>query len=247
MSKILLLDIESSPNTAYVWGLWKENIPLQRLIESSQVLCWSAKWLGSKEVLFDSIHNSRHKTMIKNIHKLMDEADAIVHYNGAKFDIPTLNKEFLLLGLPPPAPYKQIDLLQTMRSRFRFPSNKLDYVAERLGVGNKHETNFQLWIDCMNKDSTAWKTMEAYNKQDVLLLEKVYHKVLPWIKNHLNMSLFAEDGLACPTCGGRHYQRRGYNMTAAGKYQRYQCRDCGNWFRGNTNLKVNKSKMVNIT
>lgn len=205
-------------------------------MESSQVLCWAAKWLGEKEVMFDSIHKSRHPKMIKNIHKLISEADAVVHYNGTKFDMPTLNKEFLLLGLPPPSPYKQIDLLRTMRSQFRFPSNKLDYVAERLGFGNKHETNFQLWVDCMNKDSDAWKVMEAYNKQDVLLLEKVYHKVLPWIKNHPNRNLHT-DNHVCPTCGSKHLQARGTRHTVAGEYQRYQCTACGSWSRGNKNLR----------
>ena len=36
--KILLLDTETSPNTAFVWGLFNENIPLARLIDTSEVL-----------------------------------------------------------------------------------------------------------------------------------------------------------------------------------------------------------------
>lgn len=75
--------------------------------------------------------------MLKQIHALLNEADAVVHYNGAKFDIPTLNKEFILHGLPPPAPYKQIDLLRTARSQFKFPSNKLDYIAQALDLGKR--------------------------------------------------------------------------------------------------------------
>ncbi len=42
----------------------------------------------------------------------------------------------------------------------------------------------------MNKDPAAWKVMEKYNKQDVLLLEKVYDRLLPWIKSHPNHHLF---------------------------------------------------------
>jgi uncharacterized protein YprB with RNaseH-like and TPR domain/predicted RNA-binding Zn-ribbon protein involved in translation (DUF1610 family) len=194
-------------------------------------MCWSAKWLGEKEVMFNSTHKSKPVKMIKEIHKLINEADAVVHYNGTRFDMPTLNKEFLVHDLPPPAPYKQIDLLRTMRSQFRFPSNKLDYVAQRLGLGAKHETSFQLWIDCMNNDSKAWKQMEAYNKQDVLLLEKVYHRVLPWIKQHPNRNLFSEGEHVCPNCGGKHLQRRGTARTVSGSYQRYQCQSCGTWSR----------------
>lgn len=229
--KILLLDIETSPNTAYVWGLWKQNISLSALQESSTVLCWAAKWLGEKEVMFDSVYQSKPEKMAKRIHALISEADAVVHYNGTKFDIPTLNKEFLLHGMEPPAPYKQIDLLRTMRSQFRFPSNKLDYVADKLGFGNKHETSFQLWIDCMNNDPKAWKQMERYNKHDVILLEKVYKRVLPWIKSHPNHNLHSGEEHVCPNCGGTKIQRRGTARTISGSYQRYQCQDCGTWSR----------------
>jgi len=235
--KILLLDIETSPNTAHVWGLWQQNIGLSALLESSYVLCWSAKWLGEKEVMFDSVYQSKPLTMLKKIHKLLEEADAVIHYNGTKFDIPTLNKEFLINELPPPAPYRNIDLLRTVRNQFRFPSNKLDYVAQRLGLGAKKETSFQLWIDCMNKDPKAWKQMEAYNKQDVILLEKVYNVVLPWIKNHPNRNLYTtskEVSVACPNCSSTRLHSRGKARTLAQVYQRYQCQDCGTWSRSNT-------------
>jgi uncharacterized protein YprB with RNaseH-like and TPR domain len=185
--KILLLDIESSPNVAHVWGIWQQNVGINQLMESSYVLCWAAKWLGEDEIMFDSVHVSKPKKMLKRIHDLISEADAVIHYNGTKFDMPTLNKEFLLHEMNPPAPYKQIDLLRQVRSQFRFPSNKLDYVAQRLGLGSKtaHEGH-ELWVKCMNKDKDAWFRMEEYNKQDVILLEKLYNRLLPWIKNHPN-------------------------------------------------------------
>jgi DNA polymerase elongation subunit (family B) len=233
--KILLLDIETSPNTAHVWGLWQQNIGLSALLESSYVLCWAAKWLGEREMFFDSVYQSEEKDMLLGIHKLLEEADAVVHYNGTKFDMPTLNKEFLIHEFDPPAPYNNIDLLRTVRNRFRFPSNKLDYVAQRLGLGKKKETNFKLWIDCMNKDPRAWKKMELYNKQDVILLEKVYNKVLPWIKNHPNRNLYNEQSksISCPSCGSTKLHKRGIARSIATTYQRYQCQDCGTWSRSN--------------
>lgn len=246
--KILFLDIETSPNTAYVWSLFKENIPLARLIDSSEVLCWSAKWHDAPEIYFDSIYQSSPKRMLKGIHALLDEADAVVHYNGSRFDIPCLNKEFLLYNFNPPAPYKQIDLLSTVRRKFRFTSNKLDYVSQKLGLGKKKNTEFLLWVQCMNKDPEAWKLMEEYNTNDVILLEKVYNKVLPWVANHPNHSLYSvKTSLVCPHCGENHYQRRGFAYTNACKYQRYQCRVCKSWFRGTENLGPKKSeKYVNV-
>jgi predicted RNA-binding Zn-ribbon protein involved in translation (DUF1610 family) len=196
---------------------------------------------------FDSVHQSSTKKMLKGIHRLLNEADAVVHYNGTKFDIPTLNKEFVLYGLSPPAPYKQMDLLKVARSQFRFPSNRLDYVAETLGLGKKtkHEGH-TLWIKCMAGDPTAWKEMELYNKNDVLLLEKVYDRLKPWIKGHANHSVY-EAALVCPNCASTSITKRGFHYTSTSKYQRYNCNGCGNWFRSGKSLARGPSeKGVNI-
>lgn len=235
--KILLLDIESSPNTAHVWGLWQQNVSINQLMESSYVLCYAAKWYGDKKVMFDSVHKSKPKKMLKGIHDLLNDADAVVHYNGTKFDIPTLNKEFLLHSFNPPSPYKQIDLLRVVRSNFRFPSNKLDYVAQRLNLGKKHEhEGHELWVKCMNGDKDAWKRMEKYNIQDVVLLENLYGNLLPWIKSHPNHNLFS-DGHVCPNCSSSSLQRRGTAISATGTYQRYQCRSCGTWSQSTKSIK----------
>lgn len=230
--KILLLDIETAPNTAYVWGLFKENIPLQRLVDSGYVMCWAAKWLGENDMEFSSVQMETPRKMLRRIHNLLSEADAVIHYNGARFDIPTLNKEFLLHGMTPPASYRNIDLLQTVRKQFRFVSNKLDYVAQALGVGKKvKHAGFELWIQCMAKDPEAWKQMEEYNRGDVTILEGVYHKLLPWIKNHPNHGVVDGRGGVCPNCGSDHIQFRGYAHTKSGKYRRFQCNECGTWSR----------------
>jgi len=240
--KILLLDIETSPMTAYVWGIWDQNISPNHIIDSSNILCWAAKWLDSDEVMFDSVHKSKPKAMLKGIHGLLDAADAVIHYNGTKFDIPTLNKEFLLHRFNPPSPYKQIDLLRVVRSQFRFPSNKLDYVAQRLGLGKKHDhEGHALWVKCMNGDKEAWQRMEEYNIQDVVLLENLYDTLLPWIRNHPNRNTYS-DVMGCPTCVEHNLQKRGTAISATGTYQRYQCKSCGSWSQGTKATK----KMVEV-
>ena len=132
--------------------------------------------------------------------------------------------------MPPPPPIKQIDLLKVVKSQFKFPSNKLDYVSQRLHLGKKepHEGH-TLWIKCMNGDKKAWQTMEKYNIQDVLLLEKLYKKLLPWIKQPLNVNLMRKDrnGWSCPTCGKDHLISKGFTYSTTGAYQRYQCKACG--------------------
>jgi predicted RNA-binding Zn-ribbon protein involved in translation (DUF1610 family) len=227
--KILLLDIETSPNVAHVWGIWQQNVGLSQLLESSYTMCYSAKWLGDEQIYFDSVQKSDPKSMLEGIHGLLEQADAVVHYNGTKFDMPTLNKEFIIHKMNPPPPIKQIDLLRVVKSQFRFPSNKLDYVAQRLSLGKKknHEGHI-LWVKCMNGDKKAWKTMEEYNIQDVILLEKLYKKLLPWIKSPINLNIMKDrNGFSCPTCGKNHLISRGFSYTTTGAYQRYQCKACG--------------------
>src|SRR5207253_3872004 len=100
--------------------------------------------------------------MIKEIWKLIDEADAVVHYNGQKFDIPHINTEFIRQGLGPPSPFHHIDLCKIVKKTFLFPSAKLKYVAKELGLPGKVEHDgFPLWVRCIEGDKKAWARMRA--------------------------------------------------------------------------------------
>jgi hypothetical protein len=247
-SKILLLDIETAPILAMVWGTRKQYINHEWIVENGYILCWSAKWLDSDEMMFQKFQRGKPLAMLKPIHALLDEAHAVVHYNGKKFDVPTLNREFLLHNLKPPSPYKQIDCLQTMWDTFAFPVNKLDYIAKILGIGQKIEKEGpQFWKDCMEDKPEAWKKMEAYNRHDVTLLEGVYKRILPWIKKHPNRA--ALSGLpVCPSCGSFDINQdpRPYVANQL-KYQQYNCGDCGVWFRGTKAINPRGEKRFALT
>lgn len=236
--KILTLDIETSPSLAYVWSLWKENIPLQRLIETGEVICFAAKYYGEDQVEFFSKYHNGKDTMVDAAHYLLSDADIVVHYNGKKFDIPHLNREFILQGKTPPSPYAQVDLYQIVRKNFNFVSNKLDHVAEQLGLGNKFEhSGFELWVKCMQNDPDAWEEMKTYNLKDVILTETLYDKLRPWITGHPHFSLYGDsDQEACPNCGGSNLRPQGRAYTSVSVFQRYRCADCGKWSRGNRRL-----------
>lgn len=245
--RLLLLDIETAPNLVHVWGLWQQNVGTNQIIDAGYVLCWAAKWYGEREVMFDSVHRSKPTKMLRRIHDLINEADAVVHYNGRSFDMPTLNKEFITHDMMPPAPYKQVDLCIVAKKEFRFPSNKLEYIAKALGLGEKtkHEGH-ELWIKCMKGDSEAWDRMEEYNKNDVVLLESVYDKMRPWVRQHPNHGLYDEPGIpVCPSCGSGRMMRRGFARTTVQKYARFQCKECGTWARA-TDLELPKEdrKMI---
>jgi DNA polymerase elongation subunit (family B) len=246
--KTLFLDIETAPNTAYVWGFFDQNISQEQVEESSYVLCWAAKWYGEKQIHFASAEKKTHREVLKPVHKLLDEADVVIHYNGTKFDIPTLNREFIKYGFTPPSPYKQLDLLRVVRRAFRFESNKLAYVTEALGLHTKAEhEGFKLWVKCMKGDREAWKAMEAYNRTDVKIMEPLYERLRPWIDKHPTIRA-TSDGMSCPKCGGLKVQKRGLQVAISRTYTRYHCQECGGWFRSNKSVASEKvERGVNIT
>lgn len=224
------MDIEIAPSLATVWGLRNPFLPIQNLINDSYVLSWAAKWHGSDEVEYSSLRIAEHDDMIQAMYDLLETADAVVTYNGDNFDLKILNQEFLMLGLPPPSPYKSVDILKTMRRRFRGTSNKLNYWLKRLGIGQKVEhRGHQLWLDCMDGNKKAFVEMEEYNIGDVVELENLYDRILPWITNNANRNAY-DNSCSCPHCGSNKYQLRGWRVTATRKYRRAQCNKCGGWF-----------------
>lgn len=232
--RILALDIESTPSLAHVWSLWNiNNISLAQLQESSELLCFSAKWLGDEDVKFYSKWEHGSRAMVVAAHSLLDDADAVLHYNGKRFDIPYLNGEFVKADLLPPAPYAQIDLFQTVKRRFKFPSMKLDYVAQILGMeGKVQHMGHELWVKVMAGDDEARELMKEYNIRDTVMLEELYEKLLPWIPNHPNVNLYSDAPFdACDKCGSTRLIPRESSYTALSKFDRYQCLKCGSWMR----------------
>lgn len=179
--KTLLLDIETTPMQVYTWGLWDQNISIDQIIKSTEMLCFGARWLGEKGTTFMSVHHNGKKAMLEKLHQMMDDADLLVGWNSAAFDHKHINREFLENGMTPPAPTKDLDLMTITKANFKFPSNKLDYVAQQLGVGSKvKHSGFKLWLRCMAGEDKAWREMKKYQIQDVTLLVELYDILLPW-------------------------------------------------------------------
>lgn len=243
----MILDIEISPTLATVWGLWNQNLSIDKIIGNSEVLTWAAAWEGSDEIMYSSRGFASKKSMLKDIYNLLEEADVVVTYNGDRFDLPVLNMEFLLQGWTPPAPYKSVDLLKTMKKRFRGSSNKLDYWLKRLGLDQKSKhRGHQMWLDCMNGDKAAFEEMSQYNRDDVDRTEQLFQKIRPWIVNLPNLATVSEDGFACPACGSKHLHNRGTRTTKTHTYERYRCVDCGHWSRATQANKTTKAKVVSL-
>jgi hypothetical protein len=252
-AKILLLDIETAPNEVYTWGLYDQNVGVNQVIKAGYVLCWAAKWLGQKEVMSDAIINypkyyrenpKCDKKIARSMWKLLDEADIVITHNGDAFDIKWLNTLFITHRLPPPSTFKSIDTKKAAKANFRFISNSLKYIGRHLGIGDKlHHDGFDLWVRCMKGDKKSWQHMIKYCKQDVVLLEKEYLELRPYIKNHPNLALYKESkDKVCPNCASTEVKKKGFAYTSLSIFQRFVCQECGKNFRGNTRIDRSKSK-----
>lgn len=232
--KVLFLDIEWAPATAYVWRMWDENISPDQLIDHGGMLCFCAKWQGSNDFLFFSEWEDGREGMAQAALDLLSEADAVVTYNGDRYDLPKILGEILLAGLSPPPPVTSIDVIKTVK-KFGFNMNRLAYIGPLLvNSGKVKHEGFNLWKDVMNGKEKARTKMERYCIQDVRLLEKLYKRIRPFIRNHPHMGATKKE---CGACGSHHVQSRGYRRTKHYRIQRVQCQSCGSWSEG-TRTKV---------
>lgn len=251
--KVLLFDIETAPIIAYVWGLFDQNVGLNQIKHDWHVLSWAAKWLGQKRIMYADQRKekdiSNDKNILRKIWNLLNEADIVITQNGVKFDVKKLNARFISHGFQPPSPFKHIDTLRIAKSKFGFSSNRLEYLANALQTKTKKLSRrefdgFDLWKECLARNPKAWREMERYNKADVLALEQVYEKLIPW-DNSIDFNLYHNSLEHVCKCGSKDLVAHGYAILNSGKYRRYQCRDCGTWSRGKENL-LSKEKRQSL-
>jgi hypothetical protein len=105
-------------------------------------------------------------------------------------------------------------------------SNSLDDLGQNLGLGRKMKhAGFDMWLGCMAGEVKHWRNMEKYNKQDVVLLEKVYLRLRGYMSNHPH----SFSGAPCEVCESTKLIYRGYLQTKTKLYRRTMCTGCGSW------------------
>lgn len=237
--KILCIDIETSPIIGYTWGpKWETNII--EFIDHTQIISFSAKWLNGKQIT-KGLNNYKtyqrgslnDEKLVTDIWNLLNECDIVIAQNGKSFDLKIINARLLFHKISPPSPYKVIDTRTEARKYLKLPSYSLNDMCDYFGIGRKTEhEGFSLWKKCMRGELTAWKKMLEYNAHDVLLTEKLYLKLRPWMASHPNLGIFNDHTQAtCIKCNSKKLQSRGFYVTKTKKYKRCQCMDCGGWMR----------------
>lgn len=224
--KIFVYDIETSTFNVDVFQLKQRGfISPDNMTSYGRMLCWAGQFIGGP-MLFSSEWDHGRDGMLTSLWYALDAADIVVSYNGDSFDNKYVNKEFLVGGMGQPQPYKSIDLIKTVRGKFRFESNKLDYLSERLLDDKKVEHYGRgLWRDVENGVPEAHRMMRKYNIHDVDLTTKLYWELRPWIRNH-PPTRFETDGVLCNTCGSPNIQQVGWHLHVVTRSPAYQCEDC---------------------
>lgn len=236
--KILLWDIESSFNQVLTFGLRGDyDIPHDNIITERHIICISYKWLGEKKIhnisILDDparfkkdIHDDLY--VVREFRKVLEQADAQVFHYGSRFDEPLFAARMIFHNLKPLPKIINLDTKKIASKYFKFNCNRLDYLAKHLGYKGKMENPKDLWIKCFMGHVPSIKHMGKYCNQDIDILEFVYNRLSPFVKNNpLNHGMYSE-GARCPNCGSTHLTSRGFNVTRTNKYRRFQC-ECGSW------------------
>jgi DNA polymerase elongation subunit (family B) len=227
----MYVDLETSPNVILAFQIgYKLSIGHHQIVKERGIIsiCW--KWEGESEVhalTWDA--KQCDKSMLEKFVKELDEADEVVGHYIDGFDMPWLKTRMMFHRIPNAGKYKTVDTKAWTRPLF-LNSNKLDYIAQFLGFGNKIKTDFSLWKEiCLNNCPKALAEMVRYNKQDVVLLEKVYHELAFYNapKTHVAV-LNGGEKWQCPHCASKDVHQNKRRVTAAGTVQyQMRCKSCG--------------------
>jgi len=245
-AKILLYDLEVSRDIVEGYGN-KWEFKVVKTIRHQELMCFAYKWLGQRKVHYVSRHDFKtYGEFVEALWHILDEADIAIAHNANKFDNKMANRYFIQSGFGPVSTYKSIDTLQVARSTFKFQSNSLQDLCEYLGLGSKRKITYaDLEEDFMSEkpNPKTERLMREYNIQDVVLLEKLYMTLRPYIKNHPNMGDILQGIGLCPKCGSPDLRVYGTAPRANGRVQTYICNVCGG--RSNDATIKGRGRVVN--
>lgn len=249
--KILLFDLETSAALAYTFGRFKVNLSQDNIhTEGGVILCASYKWLGEDQVhsLYNKsdIANNEDCHVVAKLWELVEEADAVVAHNCAAFDWKMLQARCLVNNFAPLPSVKIIDTLLMAKKNFRLPSNKLDSIADLLGLGRKiSNSGISMWKNVQQGDEEALEQMLEYCKHDTELLEQVYLRLRSFgLASSFNAShYYDDDKQRCPTCGSDDIHPTGRSVfTDVSEFAEHRCLACDSIHRSRQPLNTKEKR-----
>jgi hypothetical protein len=237
--KILLLDIETLPLITATFSLYPDSIHQDNVLQDWSIICAAWKYLDKPTTYSSSILDDPTEfekdvnndiVVVSKLREVLQDADVIIGHNLKKFDYKKFNARLIQHGMEPlPSGILVIDTLTEIKKIASFTSHRLDYLGKILLGEGKIETERGLWLRVLKGDKSAVRDMVVYCKGDVTLLEDLYLKIRPYLKNtpHLGV-LYGEDRQhSCPKCGSGDMTTNKIRFTAAGvKKIQKQCNNC---------------------
>ena len=226
--KRLYFDLETSPNVCFTWRTgYKINLDHDNIIHERAIICVCYKWEKESKVHALQWDQGDDRQLLIDFAPIINSADETASHNGNKFDIKWFNTRNLIHGLPPLPEYKNVDTLQIARQKFLLNSTRLDYLGKLLLGEGKIRTEFGLWKRIvLDNDPDAMAEMVAYCRKDVLLLQRIWEKLIVYarLKTHAGVL----EGLgrwSCPHCGNEDVVKSKTRVTPVGiRQHQMNCR-----------------------
>jgi hypothetical protein len=156
----------------------------------------------------------------------------VAHF-GDGFDLKWIKGRALKHRIAMFPKYRSIDTCKIARKNFYLNSAKLDYLAQYLGIGSKLKTEPGLWRRVMlDKCAKSLEFMCRYNREDVLLLEKVFHRIESYSPHSTHVGvLHGGEKWSCPKCASGNVKTSKTKVSAAGtKSFQMQCLTDGGYY-----------------
>ncbi|MBI2126091.1 MAG: ribonuclease H-like domain-containing protein [Thaumarchaeota archaeon] len=167
------------------------------------MLSWFIKLRGRNEFFSDVIAledlraGRRDRRIVETLVNTLElfRSGKLVTFYGSRFDVPFSRSRALKYHLPFPRypqtkeervnSIRHTDLYYTARNKLLIHSNRLSAVAEFLGIEGKTPVSATTWEeavfaeDAKLKKALGW--IYQHNKDDVIVLEKVFNRLEPFI------------------------------------------------------------------
>lgn len=242
-NKILILDVERLPGITkqYWWDrgdLKQRYIHYETVERSPRTTIVCAKWYDQADVIeLCEWDPGGRKRFLKNVHKLMSQADIIVGHNLDNADVPWLAGDlFIEANLPPLPPFKTVDTLKVLRRQFKSgaPFKSLDAFCRIVGIDAKTDRYDREAMEraVFQKSAEDRARLVAYCVGDVLASQALYDFLRPYISNHPALFVDGKDKMTvCHRCGHDTEPIPRRFVANVLTYSMRRCTECGGYSR----------------
>ena len=242
-TRILILDVERLPGISvqYWWDrkdLQRRYIHYETVERTPRTTIFCAKWYDSPDVItYCEWDRGGRPRFLRNIHRLLSQADILVGHNIDNADVPWLLGDLHIEGgLPPLPPYKTVDTLKILRRVFKSgaPFKGLDAFCQIVGIESKTDRYDREAMEraVSERSREDRDRLVAYCQGDVIATQGLYDYLRPHIPNHPALRVVGQDHLTiCHRCGHdtRPIPRR--FVANVMSYSMRQCVSCGGYTR----------------